>query len=86
MPPVFERLFSKLIRRWKRYQDASRDYELVTELAARRAELDDARAEITAARKRLYPEPESSDQGRPGVDVDSLRYRRALLTGSQDSA
>jgi len=54
MNALFDKLFGKLVNRWERYDDAPRTPDRVTELAAARADLDDARAETADARERLY--------------------------------
>ncbi len=76
MHPLFERLFSRLVRRWKTYQDAPRHPELVVRLATARADLDDTRREIADVRERFYPEQHATGPPRPGVAVDPAAYAR----------
>ena len=79
--PVVDRLFGTLLRRWHRYQDAPRDPGRVTELAAARIDLDDARLDIAEARDLHHPEagrPERDEPRKISVDVDeyaALRVR-----------
>ena len=80
--PVFDRLFGKLLGRWHRYQDAPRDPGRVTELAAARADLEDARSEVAEARAEYHPEPGPPERPEPrpiGVDVD--KYEALRLRG-----
>jgi hypothetical protein len=86
MHPQFERLFSKLVRRWKTYQDAPRHPDLVATLAAARANLDDTRQEISDFREQFYPEQHPTRPPRPGVAVDPDTYLRIRISGFQDSA
>ena len=86
MHPIFEGLFKRLVQRWEIYQDAPRDPELVTTLAAARADLDDARGEIAKVRETYYAEHAAPVQGGPGVAVDPDTYRRIRLSAFQDTA
>ncbi len=72
---TFNRLFHTLVARWKTYQEAPRDPERVAELAAARADLDDARSAIAAARGRFAPQPapEGRYVWRSAVDADTFR-------------
>lgn len=84
MHPLFDRLFGTLIHRWKTYQDAPRHPELVTTLAAARADLDDTRQEIAEVRKQLCLERHPATRPPARVAVDPETYRR-LRTSFQNT-
>ena len=86
MHSLFERLFVKLVARWKTYQDAPRDPELVATLASARAALDDVRQEIARVRDDLYPTQLPTGPPRPGVAIDPDSCHRIRISSYQDSA
>ncbi len=86
MHEMFEGLFAKLVGRWKVYQDAPRHPERVPELAAARADLDDARNEIAEVRKRLEPHHRHTPPARPGIAIDPAAYTRVRISQLQDTA
>ena len=76
----FSRLFSKLLARWTRYQDAPRDPSRVTELAADRIALDEVRGEIALERARLA-EPVGAPAVASRVAVSDSDLSRLRVAG-----
>jgi len=78
----FSRLFSRLLTRWVRYQDAPRDPAQVAELAAARNELDEIRTEIATERSRVSSAPRvTKDFSRVAVSDADLRRLRVSAIG-----
>ncbi len=73
----FSRLFGRLLTRWASYQDAPRDPELVTDLAAARIALDEVRSDIALERASITTwSPVSHHSPRVAIseeDLDRLR-------------
>ena len=72
----FDRAFARLLAAWTRHQDASRAVADVHELAAARIELEDARAEVAAARPPLPAPPVP----RPTDEDEAAYWRRKAQT------
>lgn len=79
--PVFNGLFDRLVARWRTYQEAPRQPERVVELAAARAGLDDARAEIALARAEFHPESAGPASVGRRIAVDADAYAVLRLQG-----
>ena len=75
----FSRLFGRLVTRWIRYQDAPRDPNRVTELAAARMALDDARKDIADERTIITNETPIVEPRR--VAVSDLGLHKLKLAG-----
>ena len=83
----FSRLFSKLLARWTRYQDAPRDPARVTELAADRIALDEVRSEIALERTRLTePVGVAAVTSRVAISDDDLSRLRVAGIGFDSNA
>ena len=78
----FSQLFSRLLSRWAQYQDAPRDPQRATELAAVRIDLDEVRQEIAHERTlcSVAPAPQRSAP-RVAVSESDLRKLRIAAIG-----
>lgn len=77
----FARAFDRLLGAFGRYQAAPRDPERVPELAAARAELDDARADARAEAATDWEQPRPAHRFEPGVGTDSNSVAGRIAAG-----
>ena len=82
----FSRLFGRLLSRWVAYQDAPRDPSRVTELAAARLALDDARSEIARERGHLVAASPVAEGLRVAVSPAELDRLRVASIGFDANA
>ena len=77
----FSQLFGRLLSRWAKHQQAPRDPASVTELAAARIELDDARSDLAAERSLLLNDRVPTRIEAPRVAVSNEGLRRLRVAG-----
>lgn len=77
----FQRLYDRLVGRWRVYHDAPRDPERVTELAQARADLDDTRIEIAEERASIDTSRRHEHRVSPRTAVDPEDLQRLWAQG-----